>query len=120
MSRRAELRRQARAAHRPETPSTTADELVAVVPGWCQSAGDLPATRRATHDILIHITGNQRRSGVSWRTLNGPTAVAAASDLGSSGTPEWRHHCNTIRRALIDRGGYLVLASAAGDPNEEP
>jgi hypothetical protein len=93
--------------------------MVAVVPGWCLSADDLPATRQATHDILIQLAGDQRCSGVSWRTLDGPTAVAAITDMGSSGSAEWRRHCETIGQMLIERGGYLVLATADGNPNLE-
>lgn len=114
-NRRAQLRREARARRSPHVERLGHDEDLAIVPGWCESAGDLEATRRSTHDTLIELLGSRRRSGVTWRHYVGADALGAVAELGREGSDEWRAMCAEITRLLNEHGGHLVLATAAGD-----
>lgn len=116
MSRRARLEALARqrAATNGGTPIT--DDAVAIVAGWCQADTDVDATKTITHDHLLELMGDRRRSGVTWRVYAGFDAVEAIDAMvrDSTGTVELRRYYRDIRSKLMALGGFLVLASARG------
>lgn len=95
------------------------DDYLGVVPGWCATEADLEELRRQTHDLLIKLLGESRTSGVTWRQYSGAAALSAVTMLRLDAVThqlEWVAMCDELERKLRDEGGYLVIATAEGDP----
>jgi hypothetical protein len=118
MSRRAEYRRAARARARNHE-----DDDVAIVAGWAADKTALAEARKGTHDAVINLLGRARRGGVEWRQLTGDDALNIIGELVANLDPDdvdGHDHYARIEGLLRARGGWLVIASAPGDPTIEP
>lgn len=101
---RAELRRQAR------------ERRYGVLAGWAATETDLPAARRATHDVLIRLMGEHRTGGVAWRQYATPEALVALTEIRQGALdPALVEHYNQLEALLHTHGGWLVVAIAAGE-----
>lgn len=94
---------------------------VATVAGWCLD-DHLEEAKRATHDTLIEMLGDQRRSGVRWHVSNvrqGALRVVykmieeCRADGVGDDEPILQHYIK-IRDMLTLHGGMLVVAMAEG------
>ena len=87
-----------------------------VMVAWAASEADLPEARQQTHDRLIATMGDQRRGGVTWRQTTGDQAVETMAMLTEGATCELADYYRRIRAMLREHGGWVVVASAPGEP----
>lgn len=85
------------------------------IPAWASTdEGALEEAKKRTHDDLIAMLGDRRRSGVSWAIHEGDAAEKALGALWKDAAPEMGDYLREIRRHLRQYGGFFVVAMAKG------